>query len=261
MKQSRNNADVDLMEWSKETVEFYLSEVERLGEYNATSFYNQSDLSRVKDCDIMIIGINPGVGCTYSEWKLKNDISQDFLYYGNPCFRGMSNHEIIYEMSEKYDPYKRRKGWDIWVKIYKMLCYSSKGEILKQLDRFVITNMIFFGTAKEIDIFKGIDRFRCAEQTLKLIEILKPKVVLLLGKECRKLFKSVTKCTQMESISSDNTVFYCYYNDCHVISIYHTAYYRYYSKSVNIEKIGKIIGSILDNTFNGKHDIERTSLY
>lgn len=252
---------LQLMEWSKETVEFYLAEVEKLGENNATSFYNQSDLSRVRDCDIMIIGINPGMGCPYLKWKVKNDISQNFLYYGNPCFRGKSNHDIIYELSEKYDPDKRRKGWDLWHKVHKMLCYSDKGDILKQLDRFVITNMIFFGTDNEKDILKEIDRIKCAKQTLKLIEILKPKVVVLLGKECRRLFKIVTKCAQMESITSDNTVFYCCYNDCHIISVYHTAYYKYYSKEINKERIGKIIGSLLDNPFNVKHDSERTFLY
>jgi uracil-DNA glycosylase len=142
-----------------------------------------------------------------------------------------------------------------------MLCYSDKGNILKQLDKFVITNMIFFGTAKEKDIFKKIDRIKCAKQTLKLLEILKPKVVVLLGKECRRLFKIVTKCKQMESITSDNTVFYCYYNDCHIISVYHTAYYKYYSKDKNKEKIGKIIGSLLDNPINVRHDIESKILY
>lgn len=99
-----------LKEWSKETVEIYLSEVKKVGEEMATSFYNQSDLSRVKDCDIMIIGINPGMGCTYSNWDKKNAITHDFLYYGNPCFKGMSDNEIIEEMSVKYDPYKRRHG-------------------------------------------------------------------------------------------------------------------------------------------------------
>ena len=121
--------------------------------------------------------------------------------------------------------------------------------------------MIFFGTDNEKDILKEIDRIKCAKQTLKLIEILKPKVVVLLGKECRRLFKIVTKCAQMESITSDNTVFYCCYNDCHIISVYHTAYYKYYSKEINKERIGKIIGSLLDNPFNVKHDSERTFLY
>lgn len=235
-----------LKEWSKETVECYLTEVKKVGEDVATSFYNQSDLSRVRDCDIMIIGINPGMGCPYSKWKEKYDISQDFLYYGNPCFRGMSNDEIIYKMSKEYDPDKRRYGWDLWQKFHKMLNNSGKGDIIEQLDRFVLTNMVFFGTIKAKDIPKGIDTIKCAKQTLKMIDILKPKVVVLLGKECRNLFEKTTKGTKMETFSSNKAVFYCYYNDYHVISIYHTAYYKYYTND-NMNKIGRIIGYALDN--------------
>ena len=237
---------IKLKEWSKETMECYLVEVKKVGEDVATSFYNQSDLSRVRDCDIMIIGINPGMGCPYSKWKENYDISHDFLYYGNPCFRGMSDEDIIYEMSKKYDPDKRRYGWDLWQKIHKILDVTGKGDILKQLDRFVFTNMVFFGTVKAKDIPKGIDTIKCAKETLKLIEILKPKVVVLLGKECRNLFIKATKCLQMESHTSDNKVSYCYYNNRHVISVYHTAYYKYYTEN-NIKIVGKIIGYALDN--------------
>ncbi|MBR2115162.1 MAG: hypothetical protein IJ929_10925 [Prevotella sp.] len=227
-----------LQEWSKETVNCYLTEVKKVGENIATSFYNQSDLSRVGECDLMIIGINPGVGCRYSEWDEKNNITSDFLYYGNPCFKGKSNEVVISELF----------CWDLFKKMHKILDNSGKGDVLKYLDRFVISNMIFFGTLKAKDIPKGIDKEKCAKQTLKLIEILKPKVIVLLGKESRSLFKNVAG-AQMKAITPDNTVFYCFYNDCHVISIYHTAYYRYYTN----EKrgiIGNIIGNALDNPSN-----------
>ena len=235
-----------LEKWSEETVVCYQTEINNIGENNATSFYNQSDLSKVRDCDIMIIGINPGMGISYSKWMEKYNVSQDFLYYGNPCFRGMNNEDIIKEMSEKYDPNKKRYGWDIWHKFHKMLGFSDKGDILEQLDRFVLSNMIFFGTVKEKDIPKGIDKVRCAKQTLKLIEILKPKLVVLLGKECRDLFVKATKGLQMKPLTIDDRVFYCYYNESHVISIYHTAYYKYYTNK-NMEKIGNIMGYVLDN--------------
>lgn len=234
-----------LKEWSKETVDCYLSEVKKVGENIATSFYNQSDLSRVRECDIIIIGINPGMGCLYLDWGEKNNITSDFLYYGNPCFKRKSDDEIIYDLLKKYDPVKRTHGWDLYKKMCKILEKSGKGDVLKHLDRFVISNMIFFGTFKAKDIPKGIDKEKCAKQTLKLIEILKPKVIVLLGKESRSLFKKITG-TQMEAITPDNAVFYCFYNDCHVISIYHTAYYRYYTNEKR-RIIGNIIGNALDN--------------
>ena len=234
-----------LQEWSKGTVDCYLAEVNKVGEDIATSFYNQSDLSRVRECDIMIIGINPGMGCLYSEWGEKNNITSDFLYYGNPCFKGKSDDEIIYDLLEKYDPVKRTHGWDLYKKMRKILENAGKGDVLKNPDRFVISNMIFFGTLKSKDIPKEIDKKRCAKQTIKLIKILKPKVIVLLGKESRSLFKIITG-TQMEAITPDNAVFYCSYNDCHVISIYHTAYYRYYTNEKR-RIIGNIIGNALDN--------------
>lgn len=231
-----------LKEWSRWTLEWYLSEVKHVGQNVAYSFYNQSDLSRVKECELMIIGINPGCGKVFSEWEMKDRAlhDPDFLYKGNPCFEGKSEEVIIQELSD---------GWDLWKKMHRMLNCSGKGELLKHLDRFVLTNMIFFGTAKEKQIPKGIDKRECAEKTLKLINILNPNVIVLLGKECRNLFKSITNCTFRETLSPDNKVFYSYYNNSHVISIYHTAYYKYYTNE-NKEIIGNILGYALDNPSN-----------
>ncbi len=237
-----------LKEWSAETVKFYLEQVEQVGEGNAPTFYNQSDLSRVDKCELMIIGINPGCGDLFSKWGLKDKISSDFLYKGNPCFEGKSNQEIIYILSKNKDKDKKRYGWDMWHKIHRMLVFSKKGELMeKNLDKFVMTNMVFFGTAEEKQIPKGIDREKCAEKTLQLIDILEPKVVLLLGKQSRQLFSKVAKITQMEELVPGYHVFYCFYNNCHIIAIYHTAYYKFYTYH-NMAVIGKTIGYALDNS-------------
>ena len=235
-----------MKEWSREALACYLDEVKEVGEKNAPSFYNQSDLSRVKECDLMIIGINPGMGCPYSDWSEKNNITSDFLYYGNPCFKGKSNEVVISELFGKYDKDKNIRGWDLIKKMYSILEKAGKGDVLKHLDKFVMSNMIFFGTLKEKFIPNGINKIKCAKQTLNLIEILKPKVILLLGKECRNLFNTVAE-TKMAAITPDNSVFYCFYNNCHVISIYHTAYFRYYTNE-NRNIVGKIIGNALDNS-------------
>ena len=237
-----------LKEWSAETVKFYLDQVEQVGEGNATAFYNQSDLSRVNKCELMIIGINPGCGGLFSDWGLKDKITSDFLYKGNPCFEGKSNQEIIYIMSKNKDEGKKRYGWDMWHKIHRMLVFSEKGDLMeKNLDKFVMTNMVFFGTAEEKQIPEGIDREKCAEKTLKLIDILEPKVVLLLGDQCRQLFTKVAKITQMEELVPGYHVFYCFNNNRHIIAIYHTAYYKYFTNH-NRAVIGKTIGYALDNS-------------
>ena len=234
-----------LEDWSKTTLGYYLGEVERVGEDVATSFYNQSDLSRVKNCELMIIGINPGAGCLFSQWGLKDHAlsNSDFLYRGNPCFQGLSDKEIIYEMSQKYDKDKKRYGWDLWKKIHKMLSYAGKGELLEKLDRFVLTNMIFFGTDKENQIPKGVNKEKCAEQTIELISILQPKVVLLLGSQSRKLFDRVSE-NKLE-VLVPNSMYHCMSGKSHVLAIKHTAYYYSYEEMV---VIGKTIGYVLDHS-------------
>ena len=245
---TKTNLQYKLREWSKWTLESYLSEVNHVGENVATSFYNQSNLSRVKECQLMIIGINPGAGCLFSQWGQKERAisHSDFLYRGNPCFQGLSDKEIIYEMSQKYDKDKKRYGWDLWHKIHKMLGYAGKGELLENLEKFVLTNMVFFGTADQGQIPKEIDQEFCAKQTLELIDILKPKVVLLLGDKTKDLFKKVANISQMEELIPNYHDFYCFYNNSHVISIYHTAYYGFYTNA-RMEVIGNILGYALDN--------------
>lgn len=245
---TETNLQYKLREWSKWTLESYLSEVNHVGENVATSFYNQSDLSRVKNCELMIIGINPGAGCLFSQWGLKDQVlsNSDFLYRGNPCFQGLSDKEIIYEMSQKYDKDKKRYGWDLWHKIHKMLGYAGKGELLEKPDKFVLSNMVFFGTAHQGQIPKEIDQEYCAKQTLELIDILKPKVVLMLGDQPRDLFKKVANISHMEELIPNYHDFYCFYNNIHVISIYHTAYYGFYTND-RMNVIGKILGYALDN--------------
>jgi len=240
-----------LKKWSAETVKFYLEQVEQVnqdGKNDAPSFYNQSDLSRVDKCELMIIGINPGCGSLFSEWKYKDKITSDFLYKGNPCFEGKSDQEIIDIMSIIKDEEKKRKGWDLWHKIHRMLVFSEKGGLLETLDKFVMTNMVFFGTAEQDQIPKGVDREKCAEKTLQLIDILAPKVVLLLGEQSRQLFEKVAKITHMEELVPGYHVFYCFNNNRHIIAIYHTAYYKYYTNHNNMAVIGKTIGYALDNS-------------
>ena len=224
-----------LKQWSKNTIDCYLEQVLLVGENIATSFYNQSDLSKVKDCELMIIGINPGCGIYYSQWGLKEYVKSnpDFLYKGNPCFEGKSDEVIVQELSN---------DWALWKKMHRMLNYSGKGELLEHLDRFILTNMIFFGTDKENQIPKGINKEKCAEQTRKLIDDIEPKVVILLGKQSRELFIRISKVKFDELVP--NSVYHCIYNKSHVLAIKHTAYH--YS-NVEMEVVGKTIGYVLDH--------------
>ena len=221
------NIQKELIDWAKETVEVYNKQSTNLG------FYTQTPLCNITQTPaLLILGINPGY-----DGGIKNKTGEELLK-GNPCFEGK---DIIKVMSEDRDENKKIKGWALWHKIHKMLDFTGKGKLLEKSDNFVLSNMIFFGTTKESQIPK-IKKEECAKQTIKLISILHPKVVLLLGSQSRKLFDRVSE-NKLE-VLVPNSMCHCMYGKSHVLAIKHTAYY--YS-SIEMELIGKTIGYLLDH--------------
>lgn len=249
MSNDKNQIQEKLASWAKETVNVYNPIVDTLNK-ESRGYYTQSVLNReTLDPDLLIIGINPGAAGG-------GIMNGDELLQGNPCFKGKSDKEIMYYFFERPDPQKRKKGWDLMVKIRKMLEFAGK-HTLDELDKFVLSNMVFLGTTKQGQIPLNNDqKIECAKRTLDLIDILKPKVVLLLGDQTRDLFKKVANVSHMEELIPNYHDFYCFYNNIHVISIYHTAYYSYYNFD-NMAFIGNILGYALDNS---KDIIERDKL-
>lgn len=226
----------ELLDWAEKTINVYNPMAQRTG----LGYYTQSVLDRKSlNPDLLILGINPGAAGG-------SIMTAKELLQGNPCFIGKKDKEIIDIYFNNYDPQKRKKGWDLMVKIRKMLELAGK-QTLEDLDKFVLTNMVFIGTAKQGQIPKEINQDVCAKQTLELIDILKPKVILLLGDQTRDLFKKVANVSHMEELIPNYHDFYCFYNNSHVISIYHTAYYRFYNNDANKKVIGNILGFALDN--------------
>ena len=231
------NIKEKLNDWAKETVEVYKKQSTEIG------FYTQTPLSiflkdNIQNPDLLILGINPGSG-----GGIRRNTGTELLK-GNPCFEGMDSDRIIKNMSEEKDNNKNRKGWALWHRVNNMLKFSNNEDhkkILRNLDRFVLSNMIFFGTEKENQI-PNIKREECAKQTIELISILQPKVVLLLGSQSRKLFDRVSE-NKLE-VLVPNSMYHCMSGKSHVLAIKHTAYY--YS-SIEMELIGKTIGYILDH--------------
>ena len=231
------NIKEKLNDWAKETVEVYKKQSTEIG------FYTQTPLSiflkdNIQKPDLLILGINPGSG-----GGIRRNTGTELLK-GNPCFEGMDSERIIKNMSEEKDNNKNRKGWALWHRVNNMLKFSNNEDhkkILRNLDRFVLSNMIFFGTEKENQI-PNIKREECAKQTIELISILQPKVVLLLGSQSRKLFDRVSE-NKLE-VLVPNSMYHCMSGKSHVLAIKHTAYY--YS-SIEMELIGKTIGYLLDH--------------
>lgn len=237
MNNEQYNIQAKLEKWAKETVEVYKKQSTEIG------FYTQTPLSiflkdNIQKPDLLILGINPGSG-----GGIRRNTGTELLK-GNPCFEGMDSDRIIKNMSEEKDNNKNRKGWALWHRVNNMLKFSNNEDhkkILRNLDRFVLSNMIFFGTEKENQI-PNIKREECAKQTIELISILQPKVVLLLGSQSRKLFDRVSE-NKLE-VLVPNSMYHCMSGKCHVLAIKHTAYY--YS-SIEMELIGKTIGYLLDH--------------
>ena len=225
----------ELAKWAKDTVDVYNPMAKTTG----LGYYTQSVLDReTLDPDLMILGINPGAAGG-------SIMKGEELLQGNPCFKGKSDEKIMDTFYNDYDATKRRYGWDLMKKIRKMLEYAGN-QTLNNLDKFVLSNMVYFGTAKQGLIPKEINQEVCAKQTLHLIGILEPKVVLLLGDQTRDLFMKAANITHMEELIPSYHVFYCFYNKYHVISIYHTAYYGFYTND-RMKTIGNILGYALDN--------------
>lgn len=224
------NIQKELNDWAKETVEVYNRQSTGFG------YYTQTPLNNInKTPDLLILGINPGYGGG------KEKMTGEELLKGNPCFEGK---DVIKVMSEEIDENKKIKGWALWHRLNKMLelsCNKKYENILKEHDRFVLSNMIFYGTRKESQIPK-IDREECAKQTIKLISKLHPKVVILLGSQSRKLFDRISE--NKLKVLVQNSMYHCMSGKSHVLAIKHTAYY--YS-SIEMVLIGKTIGYILDH--------------
>lgn len=258
MSNEKKQIQERLASWAEETVKVYNSIAETLNKKNPNKkwgYYTQTPLSLVSQSpDLLILGINPGAAGG-------GIMTGEELLQGNPCFKGKGDEEILFDLYKRHDPQKRKYGWDLMNKVNKMLEYAGK-QTLNDLDKFVLSNMVFFGTDHQGDIPKVINQEVCAQKTLELIDILKPKVVLLLGDQSRDLFKKVIKGVEMKEIVPNYHahVSYCFYKECHVISIYHTAFYKFYNHYDNMKVIGIIIGYALDN-FSSKVDEQKLNSF
>jgi len=234
MNNEKKQIQEELVGWAKETVDVYnlIAKDFKLG------YYTQTPLSLVSQSpDMLILGINPGSGGG------KVYMTADELLKGNPCFEGLDKEGVVKAMREARDDNKKRNGWALWHRLNDMLEKSPNNKnLLKYFDNFVLSNMIFFGTDHENEIPK-IDKEKCAERTLKLIDKLKPKVVVLLGKQSRDLYNRITDKEILE-VLVPNSIYHCMYDKSHILAIKHTAYHYSYQEMV---VVGKTIGFVLDH--------------
>ena len=241
MSNDKSQIQEKLASWAKETVNVYNPIADTLNKESSNEkwgYYTQTPLSLVSQSpDLLILGINPGSGGG------KDNMTGEELLKGNPCFEGLNKKDIVKAMSEDRDNNKKRNGWALWHRLNDMLEKSPNNKnLLKYFENFVLSNMIFFGTDHENEIPK-IDKEKCAKQTLKLIDYLEPKVVILLGKQSRDLYNRITDKGKLE-VLVPNSIYHCMYDKSHILAIKHTAYHYSYDEIV---VVGKTIGFVLDH--------------
>jgi hypothetical protein len=142
--------------------------------------------------ELLIIGANPGGGMKYKEKNIKQKRTRREA----KDLTAGSNQFI-----EHYDD----KDW----RNLKPLCDLFSGEILRTIfENAVITNLIYFNSGtfnafkKEKGYKKGLAF--CLKMNLELIEILKPKSILLLGKPVKDVFSKFLDKPMETELMADN---------------------------------------------------------
>lgn len=241
----------ELEEWAKDALYFYNEQVKNCPEDSAYSFYTQSNLYDSINSKLLIVGINPGEGCLYKDWQDKDIVNEDYLLKGNKCFHGKSNQEILYILNDQYDPNKKRKGWHLYHRMKTILSFANKESLMTDITQFSLINLILFATRHIDDLPRNINRENCTQLTLRLIDIIAPEVIVLLGSECKEQFEKATG--QKFTTLVDGSIAHCIYNDKNFFSIKHTAYCYTFEE---LQIIGKIIGYSLDNRLVSKEIIQ-----
>lgn len=141
---------------------------------------------------LLIIGANPGGGKKYKE---KNIIDK----------REKRTAKDLTVASNQFIEHYHDKDW----RNLKPLCDLFTGEILNPIfENAVITNLIYFNSGtfnafkKEKGYKKGLDF--CMQMNLELIELLKPKSILLMGKPTKDIFSKLLDKPMETKLLADN---------------------------------------------------------
>ena len=176
----------ELLAWGEDTVKLYNDIADQLGADKVPAFYTQSNLNHqigIDAVDVFIAGINPGSDGRYQQMI-------DNPNWGINPTTGMTAEQLI---SGNFGITNGKKNWEYrysWPYFQRLKGYFSlvdKDDLLDNEKHFVLTNASFFATCKESELPDSL-RLKTVLQTIKLIQLTKPKrVVLLSGKKTFKL--------------------------------------------------------------------------
>ena len=159
-----------LRDWADKTADFYHNIAIRDSSCDL-AFYTQSDLSRIHySPELLILAINPGSSGSYKDqiknpnWHLSERMSGEKLLAGNPW-------------------YGERESWHLWMRLRRIFSFGKIENYLNDEASLVYSNVVLFNTPKAAQIPAVVfEKYKCQERCMELIEILRPKRILCLGR-------------------------------------------------------------------------------
>jgi len=184
--------------------------------------------------ELLIIGINPGGGGSYSsilEEKGMSKRSASDLAYDVNTLTTKPQWEVDCGM----------KGNDVMRDKFAKLFSADNGFTII-LDNAVMMNMVYFNTPKEVDL-GTVDpnaKAYCIKKTQEFIEILNPKHILFLTSSAANL----KRCSVTNLVGLGNNIKEGLLNGRKVYTIPHYSYYGAYS-NVKSASMGKALSVLL----------------
>lgn len=202
-----------LNKWAERVVGKY----ESVAEIANCSYYTQSNLEMVNDNNpvkVLILGINPGSTGQYS-----GRITPDIFKKGNAFFS------------------IEREEWHLWKGIKKIFKAGEIDNILNYEKDFVFSNIYHFDTPSAKDLANEIKNdSEYVAFTIELIDILKPQMVICLGKnDC------MCKLIKKTKALIDGELSYGEIEEIPVYGIPHTS--KFYTNEEST-MLGKVLGAL-----------------
>ena len=202
-------------------------------DFDVDFYVFQSDIPKMPNPKLLILGINPGGYATYTsamerlgKGRTKNDLAQGVNTYSRkPSWEGIS--EGANKMRDVLVGKQFRED-EKWCETVNSNSLFNSQKLFDVLDNAVVMNMFYFNTKKETDLYamcKMEQMEYCLKKTLELIEIVNPENILLFTTSNKNL-----NLMKVKIKSKDGYVKEGYLGERKVYAIPHpTGYWRAYS--------------------------------
>lgn len=222
-----------IAKWAERTLQVYLDIIEKKG-YDV-EFYQQTPLRGITERpDVVVMGINPGSGGTYSDQKINKKWNMDGK---NATAQHLLNGNVYWN-----DEKKDHNTWG-YIRNVKALLQPTFSKIIDDDKSIVFTNATFFATSKAKDL-NGEVMKTTLPCTINLIDILNPKMAICLsGQNLFQKIKQSKPTFDYENVY-DSKLLVGKLNEVTYIGIPHTA--SWYSRPLK-RLVSKAIKLVNDN--------------